>query len=305
MRDPSAPKATTAPAAQLPVAVVVVAWNSESVLGGCLRSALAQNPAEIVVVDNASTDGSLSRWREIFPSVRFIPMAVNVGFAQGCNVGVACTRAPYVLFLNDDAELQPGYLPTLLQALESRPALASATGKLVCVSRNAQTIDSAGIELGAHALRPLDRGHGEPDLGQYDAPEDIFGPSGAAALFRRSAFDALGATDGEPFDAKLFAYYEDVDLAWRLNRQGWHHAYVPAAIAHHGRRGPGNKPLAISVRAFTNRYRVWRKNESLGRFLQYAPLAIPWEVARLVRLGRKNPRLLGHIIKDLPNAFFS
>lgn len=286
------------------MAVVVVSWNSAGVLEACLRSALAQSPAEVVVVDNASTDSTVARWRHAFPSVRFIPMATNVGFAPGCNVGVACTQSPYVLFLNDDAELQPGYLPTLIHALEARPELASATGKLVCVRGGQRTIDSAGIELGAYALRPLDRGHGEPDLGQYDAAEDIFGPSGAAALFRRSAFAALGPQEGEPFDARLFAYYEDVDLAWRLNRRGWRHAYVPTAVAHHGRRGPGNKPLAISARAFTNRYRVWRKNETWRGFARYAPLAIPWELVRLARLGRRNPRLLARILIELPNALW-
>lgn len=284
--------------------MIVVAWNSAAVLGDCLRSALAQNPAEVVVVDNASTDDTLVRWRAVFPEVRFIPMAANVGFAQGCNLGVACTQAPYVLFLNDDAELLPGYLGTLIAAMQARQELASATGKLVCLRQGQRFIDSAGIELGAYALRPLDRGHGEPDHGQYDAPADIFGPSGAAALFRRSALTALGSAQGEPFDARLFAYYEDVDLAWRLNRQGWRHAYIPTAVAHHGRRGPANKPLAISARAFTNRYRVWRKNESWRTFARYAPLAIPWELARLARLGHKNPRLVAKILTELPNALW-
>src|SRR6185437_11883096 len=148
--------------------VVVVAWNSGPALERCLNAALQQSPQEVVVVDNASTDASIARVRELFESVRVVRLAENVGFAAGCNLGVAVTHAPYVLFLNDDAELDPGYLSTLLAALEAQPRAASAVGKLVNVRREGRFIDSAGITLVWHALRPDDRGHGEADRGQYD-----------------------------------------------------------------------------------------------------------------------------------------
>ena len=286
--------ASLLPVKPLPVAIVVVSWNSGPALETCLRSALAQQPAEIVVIDNASTDGTRLLLRRQFPQVKTLLQSDNVGFAQGCNLGVAATVAPFVLFLNDDAVLEAGYLATLVAALRAQPSAASAIGKLTCVMNGVRIIDSAGIELCAYALRPLDRGHGEVDVGQYDTPQDIFGPSGAAALYRRAALSTLADA---PFDQNLFAYYEDVDLAWRLRRLGFRHLYVPSALAQHTRRGPAQKPADIAARAFVNRYVVWLKNESWQRFATYAPVALPWESVRLLRIGLRNPRALGRIVK--------
>jgi GT2 family glycosyltransferase len=280
------------PPCPVAVAVVVVAWNSGAALERCVAAALRQSPAEVVVVDNASTDASIARVRAAFPAVRVVRLAENIGFAAGCNLGVAVTHAPYVLFLNDDAELDAGYLPTLVEALAAQPRAASAVGKLVDVRREGRFIDSAGIMLVRHALRPDDRGHGEADWGQYDGPSEIFGPTGAAALYRREAL--LDRAD-TPFDAALFAYYEDVDLAWRLRRRGWKHLYIPTATARHPRRGQGVKPRRMAVRAFVNRYTVWLKHESARRFLRYGALALAWEAARLVRVGLRDPKFLAGI----------
>jgi GT2 family glycosyltransferase len=273
----------------LPVAVVVVTWNSAHEVEDCLRSALAEDPAEVVVVDNGSADATAEKVRAEFPAVGIVALAENRGFAAGCNLGLSETKAPYVLFLNADARLAPGYLHVLLAELTSNPRAASATGKLVWEREGARFIDSAGIELCAWALRPGDRGRGEPDRGQYDRPGEIFGPSATAAVYRRAALSELGP---EVFDEDLFAYYEDVDLAWRLRRLGWRHLYVPGAVALHARRGADDKPREIAARAFANRYLVWLKNESLVRFALYAPVALPWEAARLLRRALRQPALL-------------
>jgi GT2 family glycosyltransferase len=247
----------------LPVAVAVVTWNSTHEVEGCLRSALAEEPAEVVVVDNDSVDATAEKVRALFLAVKIVALAENRGFAAGCNLGLSETKSPYVLLLNADARLAPGYLQLLLAELASHPRAASATGKLVWEREGARLIDSAGIELCAWALRPGDRGRGEPDRGQYDHPGEIFGPSATAAVFRRAALSKLSP---EVFDEDLFAYYEDVDLAWRLGRPGWRHLYVPGAVALHARRGADGKPPEIAARAFANRYLVWLKNESLARF---------------------------------------
>lgn len=278
-----------------PVAVVVVTWNSAHEIAACLDSATAERPEELWVIDNGSRDGTAALVRARFPEVRVLECTENLGFAQGCNLGVERSRAEYVLFLNADARLAPGYLALLVEALAREPRAASATGKLVYEEAGVRHIDSAGIVLNAHALRPMDRGFGEVDSGQFDAPERIFGPSGAAALYRRRALEAAG--EG-PFDATLFAYYEDVDLAWRLNRMGWHHLYEPNALAFHRRRGIDAKPRDIAARAFVNRYLVWLKNESWMRFATYGWLAVPWELARLARRAVTRPELL----TGLPDA---
>jgi GT2 family glycosyltransferase len=273
----------------LPVAVVVVTWQSAFEVEDSLRSALSEEPAEVVVVDNGSTDDTAEKVRTLFPGVKIVALAENRGFAAGCNLGLSETRSPYVLFLNADARLAPGYLKTLLAELDTHPRAASAIGKLISERAGKRFIDSAGIELCAYALRPTDRGLGEPDRGQYDQPTEIFGPSATAALYRRAALSELGL---EVFDEDLFAYYEDVDLAWRLRRRGWSHLYVPTALAFHARRGADGKPLEIAARAFANRYLVWLKNESPIRFCLYAPVALPWEAARLLRRALHKPALL-------------
>lgn len=281
---------------QAATAAVVVTWNSAADISECLASAVAAGAAEIVVVDNGSTDGTVLRVQRDFPHVRVLAQDHNVGFAVGCNIGIAATTAPYVLMLNADARLASDYLQWLLPELEANRRAASAVGKLVFERGGKRYIDSAGIWLRRYALAPLDRGHRQEDRGQYDKAAVIFGPSAAAAVYRRSALLAVGP---EIFDASLFAYYEDVDLAWRLGNHGFCHLYVPAAVAFHERRGPDTKPRPIRARAFVNRYAVFRKNESLWRFATYSLLALPWEGARLLRRGVKEPGFVLEIARQL------
>jgi GT2 family glycosyltransferase len=276
-----------------PVAIVIVTWNSHDSIRACLESARAVEVQEIVIVDNGSVDGTTQLITEGFPEVRLIRETENTGFAAGCNKGAHATHAANVLFLNADARLEADYVRTLLSALERRPHAASAVGKLVYEDGGRRYIDSAGIELGRLSLCPRDRGKDELDEGQYDREELIFGPTGAAALYRRAALAEAGV---RPFDEDLFAYYEDVDLAWRLARRGWQHVYVPAAIAYHRRNGAEAHPRSIQERAFVNRYIVWLKNESLWRFLVYAPVAIPWEAIRLLRTAKRQGTTVGALL---------
>ena len=313
----------TAPDAPLqPVAVVVVAHNSGPALRHTVARALAERPLELVVVDNGSHDGcteflaqpaetahlapspapgaagsAQGSAADAQPRVQRLRLAHNAGFAEGCNRGVAASAAPYVLLLNDDAVLRPGYLRELVAALACDARAASAIGKVVYCRAGAQYVDSAGIALVRHALRPQDVGQDELDRGQHDGGGTIFAPTGAAVLYRRSAYVGAGG-----LRAELFAYYEDVDLGWRLGRAGWRHLYVPRAVAEHRRRGPAGKPLAIEAKAFVNRYQVWAANEPLRAFCRYAPVALAWESARLLRLAWRRPRLAGAIVRRAPGA---
>jgi GT2 family glycosyltransferase len=272
-----------------PAAVVIVTWNGRDEIVACLQSALREDPAEIVIVDNGSTDDTLRLVAEVAPSARIVELGHNRGFSAGCNAGIEATRAPYVLFLNSDAVLAAGYVTTLIAALEADSRAASAVGKLVFEEDGKRFIDSAGIDLRLWAMSPLDRGHGEPDAGQYDRTEEVFGPSAAAALYRREALAGLGEA---AFDEELFAYYEDVDLAWRLRRRGWKHLYVPGAVASHPRRGPDAKPAAIAARAFTNRALVWLKNDAWWHLMLWGPFLVAREMLRLGRLAAQRPELL-------------
>ena len=276
----------------LDVGVAILTWNSENDIVACLDSLIGQPVSHIVVVDNGSSDSTVELIRAHSLDVDLIRQQTNTGFAAASNRALSHLTNEFKLCLNDDAILTPGYVDLLVGELQKHPNAASATGKLLSSSEPGSCIDSAGIAINFHRLSPLDRGHLEPDDAQYDNDDFIFGPSAAAAVYRGAALAALSEP---PFDESLFAYYEDVDLAWRLNNLGWVHLYRPKAVAYHFRRGPDSKPCDIRAQAFANRYVVWAKNQSFRDFMLYSPLAVPWELSRVARRFFSEPALLARV----------
>jgi GT2 family glycosyltransferase len=240
------------------VAVNVVTFNSATDIVPCLESLKEQTFQDfrVHVLDNASTDETLDRLAAY--DLDLVRSSINTGFAKAHNDLIRSFPAEYVLVLNPDTTLRATFLEELVNALHARPDAASATGKLLRM--DAMTIDSTGIRM-LRNQRHLDRGAGEPDLGQYDKSEDIFGPSGAAALYRAQALQDV-AVDGQYFDEDFFAYREDADLAWRCRLLGWNSIYVPSAVALHRRRVTPERRAQLS--AIINYHSV--KNRFLLRF---------------------------------------
>ncbi len=239
------------------VAVNIVTFNSEEDIVACLDGLARQTfrDFDVHVLDNASSDGTVARMKN-FP-VTVVQSDTNTGFAKAHNDLIRAYPAEYVLLLNPDAILKPEFLEKLVAALERRPDAASATGKLLRL--DGKTLDSTGIIM-LRSQRHLDRGAGEPDLGQFDKPEDVFGPSGAAALYRMKALrdvEIPGAA-GQFFDEDFFAYREDADLAWRCRLMGWNSIYVPDAVALHRRRVTPERraqlPPVINYHGVKNRF---------------------------------------------------
>jgi GT2 family glycosyltransferase len=236
------------------VSVHIVTFNSGLDIGACLESVGRQTfqGLQIRVFDNASSDGTLNQLKRYNIDVR--PSPTNTGFAKAHNELIRQTQSEYVLVLNPDTILSPQFLEFLVPAMDVRPDSGSASGKLLRMDN--KTIDSTGIRM-LRSQRHVDRGADEPDLGQYDKPEDIFGPSGAAALYRRSALEDA-AIDGEYFDEDFFAYREDADLAWRLQLLGWKSIFVPSAVAQHRRRVTPERrsqlPNMINYHSVKNRF---------------------------------------------------
>jgi GT2 family glycosyltransferase len=214
------------------VAVNIVTFNSGEDVAACLESLGRQTFRDfrIHVLDNASIDGTIKALSGF--DLDLIRSQSNTGFARAHNDLIRSYPAEYVLVLNPDAVLNPDFLERIVGALEARPDAASATGKLLRL--DGKTLDSTGIIM-LRSQRHLDRGADEPDRGQFDKPEDVFGPSGAAALYRWKALQDV-AIDGQFFDEDFFAYREDADLAWRCRLMGWTSIYVPSAVALHRRR---------------------------------------------------------------------
>jgi GT2 family glycosyltransferase len=214
------------------VSVNIVTFNSATDIEQCLRSLAGQTfrSFRVQIFDNASTDDTLDRLTPFNAEVT--RSNKNTGFASAHNALIRNADSEYVLVLNPDTNLRDSFLAEMVHSMDARPDAGSASGKLLRM--DSITIDSTGIIM-LRSQRHLDRGAGQPDIGQFDQPEDIFGPSGAAALYRRSALNDA-SIEGEYFDEDFFAYREDADLAWRLRLLGWSSIYVPSAVARHRRR---------------------------------------------------------------------
>ena len=212
---------------------MVVTWNGAHLLPACLDSLDAQHlrdRLEVVVVDNASTDGT-DALLAARPGTAVVRAPRNLGFAGGVELGMRDVAAPYVLLLNNDATLAPDGLDRLLAELTApgNERVAATTAKVVLRRRDdagRTLVNSTGNELTPWGAG-VDRDWLAVDGTQSPAGE-VFGFHGGAALLRTAAVRAVGGID--PW---LFLYYEDTDLSWRLRAAGWTVRYVDGAVAEH------------------------------------------------------------------------
>ncbi|HDN80780.1 MAG: glycosyltransferase family 2 protein [Chloroflexi bacterium] len=208
--------------------VIIPNWNGEKFLRGCLGSLRNQTfrNFEVILVDNASTDGSVPLVEREFPEVKLIKLRRNLGLTGGANVGIMHSRGEVIALLNNDAEAHPDWLAALYDALQRHPEAGMAASKMLLYDRR-DVINSAGDFYRVDGV-PGNRGVWERDEGQYDEEEYVFGACGGAAAYRRSMLEDIGL-----FDEEMFMYCEDVDLAWRAQIAGYKCIYVPKAIVYH------------------------------------------------------------------------
>jgi GT2 family glycosyltransferase len=211
------------------VSVVIPNWNGRRWLAGCLESLARQQlePAEIIVVDNGSTDGSLEELREHHPGVRVLALGANTGFAYAANRGLEAASSAYVALINTDVVLDDEWLARMSAALNAHPRAASVACKMLSLQEADQVYDAGDVLRRDGACEQ--RGRFLPDDGRWDHPGEVFGACAGAALYRREAVLELGG-----FDERYFAYLEDVDLALRLRLAGWACRYEPAVARHAG-----------------------------------------------------------------------
>jgi GT2 family glycosyltransferase len=266
------------PASSGKVSVVVVNWNHIQYLPDCLEAIINQSYSkfDITVVDNASQDNSLESISSISHQVHVIQLDSNYGFSKAFNIGVKATTGEFVLSLNPDVKAQPDFIKELVQEAQIDETIGIIAPKLLRAD-DPQKLDSTGLFINRQR-RPYDRGQMKFDSGEYDHHREIFGACGAAALFRRTMLEDLDWR-GEYFDEDFFAYYEDIDLAWRARSKGWRCIYAPKAIAEHARgwgdtlRKHQDHKLTLGPRlALRNRYLMLIKNDSLLYFF----IDLPW-----------------------------
>lgn len=259
------------------VTVGIVTWHSEEEIAGCLAAVRAQShhDIELLVADNDSRDGTRAALERHTGAGERIYLDRNTGFSAGHNALIARARGDYYLALNPDVSLHREYVSRLVAACEADARAGSATGKLLRKTPPG-VIDSTGMVM-LPSIRHLDRGAGEVDRGQYDAPGEVFGASGAAALYSRRLLDDV-RVGGEWFDEDFFAYREDADLAWRAQLLGWRCLYVPSALATHARRVTPERramlPAEINRWSVRNRFLLRLKNQTLRHALRFAGPAL-------------------------------
>jgi len=237
------------------VSVQIVTWNSCKYLKDCLDSVFSQdfNDFSVLVIDNASVDGTTELIREKYPQVYLLTNPKNYGFSRAHNQGFRLTDSEFVLVLNPDVILEPDFLTVVVQEMNKDKTIGSLGGLLLQVKCGdaeldekikTNIIDSSGLEV-LRSRRVIDRGQGEVDKGQYDQQKEVFGISGACVLYRRKALEAvkvpINKKEDEYFDQDFFAYKEDIDLAWRLRLAGWKSIYQPQARGYHFRGVMGHK----------------------------------------------------------------
>jgi GT2 family glycosyltransferase len=221
------------------VSVVIPNWNGERHLPTCLDALRAQTypRVEVIVADNASTDGSLALLADHYPEVRVLPLDANRGFTGACNAGIEAARGAFVVLLNNDTQAEPGWLAAVVDAFERHPDAGLVASKMLLFDRR-DTLHTAGDYYGANGI-PGNRGVWQRDNGTYSREEYVFSACGGAAAYRRAMLDQIGLLDDD-----FFYSCEDVDLAWRAQLAGWRCLYAPDAVVYHRLAATGGGPTA-------------------------------------------------------------
>jgi GT2 family glycosyltransferase len=268
----------------VPASVIVVNWNGEQFLERCLTALMNQTvkPHEIILVDNASSDGSIDIVRR-FPSLRLLAQDQNTGFARGNNLAIEASSeaSQWIALINPDAFAEPDWLEALLVAATNHPAFDVFGSKLVNAA-DPTLLDGAGDAYHVSGL-VWRKGHGElvPAIASdaSDNVREVFSPCAAAAMYRRSALLELGG-----FDEDYFCYVEDVDLGFRLRLAGHRCLYVPQSVVHHvGSATTGGQHSDFSV-YHGHRNLVWTFVKDMPSFLFWLllPLHVLLNLATIV-----------------------
>jgi GT2 family glycosyltransferase len=264
---------------QAPVlSAIVVNYRRAEMTIACLealRRALAAvgEPAEIVVVDNGSGDGSADALREAAPDAMLLALDSNLGFPSGASEGIRHSHGEWVMLVNNDVIVEPGAVRAMLDAARSAGDVGSVAAQMRFAD-DAGTINSAGIGVDRLGIA-FDEMLGAPASAGGREPLDVFGACGGAAVHRRRMLDEVGGMDESYFFA-----LDDADLAWRARMRGWRCVYVPAAVVHHHHgattaHGSDLKYFHVGL----NRVRTLAKNADSSLLLRYGLAMVAYDLA--------------------------
>ncbi|MCM1386088.1 MAG: glycosyltransferase family 2 protein [Bacillus sp. (in: Bacteria)] len=247
--------------------IIIPNYNGMEYLEKCLRS-LENEKAHVIVVDNGSTDDSFDMVCSKFPKVECVSFLSNTGFSKAVNAGLASARTEYVIFLNNDTEVESGFVVALEEVLDKDDTIFSASAKMLSMNEK-DKIDDAGdlyCAFGwAYAI-----GKGEPAQ-NYRKSYPVFAACGGAAIYRKEVFDEIGG-----LDENHFAYLEDIDLGYRAQIYGYRNVYAPKARVYHmGSATSGSRynPFKVKLSARNSVYLIY-KNMPLLQILLNLPFLI-------------------------------
>lgn len=277
------------------LSVVIPNWNGAHHLPTCLDALRRQThpDCEIIVADNASTDGSLSLLARDYPEVRVVPLAENRGFTGACNAGMRIATGDYVALLNNDTELDPGWAAAVLDAFNRHPEAGLVASKMLLFDQR-DRFHTAG-DLYRVDGRLINRGVWERDEGQYDREEYVFSACGGSSAYRNSMLDDIGLLDDD-----FFFSCEDMDLAWRAQLAGYRCIYTPNAVVYHHLAATGGGTTASYYDGRNTIWLLvknvpgplWRKHA--GKIVRYQ-LAQAWQAVHAWRGAAARARLRGMI----------
>jgi GT2 family glycosyltransferase len=212
------------------LSVIIPNWNGAAHLPTCLASLRAQTAEaavlEVIIVDNASTDGSAALVARDFPEVRWIALPENRGFTGACNAGLRAAHGTLLALLNNDTEADPNWARAVIDAFQRHGEVGIVASKMLLFDRR-DHFHTAGDFFGTDGW-PGNRGAWQRDEGQFEREEYVFSACGGAPIDRRALLDEVGLLDDD-----FFFSMEDIDLAWRAQLVGWKCLYVPGAVVYH------------------------------------------------------------------------
>lgn len=287
------------------LSIVIPNWNGARFLPVCLDALARQTytPLEIIVVDNASQDGSQQLVQTKYPAVRLIELPENRGFTGACNAGMQAARGAFVALLNNDTEADPGWAAAVVEAFNRQPEIGIVASKMLLFEQR-DRIHTAGDYFTVDG-RAGNRGVWQADAGQFDREEYVFSACGGSSVYRRAMLDKIGLLDDD-----FFFSLEDIDLAWRAQLTGWRCLYTPRAVVYHHLSATGGGVTAsyydgrnlIFVLVKNVPAALWRKYG--GRILR-AQFRLAWEALRAWRGAAARARLRGMLagLRGMPRMW--
>lgn len=275
------------------LSVVIPNWNGARFLAVCLDALGNQtlDGVEVILVDNASSDGSQSFVKSNYPEVRLLELRENRGFTGACNLGMEAAQGAYIALLNNDTEVEPDWAEQVLTAFADHPDAGIVASKMLLFDQR-DRFHTAGDFFTIDGVAG-NRGAWDKDNGQFDRGEFVFSACGGSAAYRKSMLREIGKLDDD-----FFFLLEDIDLAWRAQLAGYKVWYEPRAVVYHYLSATGG---GVTASYHAGRNGIWLivKNMPSSLLRKYAgqilarQLASLWEAARAWRGREARARLRG------------